>query len=75
MPVLEQGSTFNLPIVIPDLTGANAEVLKEPICRRDRWRQGYEAVLKRPVAEAGIVPAGLPRVPQRLQQDLRKPDP
>jgi acetolactate synthase-1/2/3 large subunit len=63
MPVLEQGSTFNLPNRHPlNLTGANAEVLKEADLVVTVGVRDIEAVLKRPVAEAGIVPAGLPRV-------------
>ena len=62
--VLEQGSTFNLPNRHPlNLTGANAEVLKDADLVVTVGVRDIEAVLKRPVAEAGIVPAGLPRVP------------
>jgi acetolactate synthase-1/2/3 large subunit len=64
VPVLEQGSTFNLPNRHPlNLTGANTEVLKEADLLVTVDVRDVEAVLKRPVAEPGIVPAGLPRTP------------
>ena len=62
--VLEQGSTFNLPNRHPlNLTGANTEVLKEADLVVTVDVRDVEAVLKRPVSEPGIVPAGLPRTP------------
>jgi acetolactate synthase-1/2/3 large subunit len=64
MPVIEQGATFNLPNRHAlNLTGANAEVLKEADLVVTVDIRDIEAVLKRPVAEGGIVPAGLPRTP------------
>jgi acetolactate synthase-1/2/3 large subunit len=64
MPVLEQGAAFNLPNRHAlNLTGANAEVLKEADLVVTVDVRDIEAVLKRPVAEGGIVPAGLPRTP------------
>jgi thiamine pyrophosphate-dependent acetolactate synthase large subunit-like protein len=64
IPVLEQGSAFNLPNHHPlNLTGANAEVLKDADLVVSVDVRDIEAVLKRPVAEPGIVPAGLPRTP------------
>jgi acetolactate synthase-1/2/3 large subunit len=64
MPVLEQGAAFNLPNRHPlNLTGANAEVLKEADLVVTVDVRDIEAVLKRPVSEPGIVPAGLPRTP------------
>jgi thiamine pyrophosphate-dependent acetolactate synthase large subunit-like protein len=64
VPVLEQGSTFNLPNRHPlNLTGANVEVLKEADLVVTVDVRDIEAVLKRPVSEPGIVPAGLPRTP------------
>jgi thiamine pyrophosphate-dependent acetolactate synthase large subunit-like protein len=64
LPVLEQGAAFNLPNRHPlNLTGANVEVLKEADLVVTVDVRDIEAVLKRPVAEPGIVPAGLPRAP------------
>jgi thiamine pyrophosphate-dependent acetolactate synthase large subunit-like protein len=63
IPVLEQGSAFNLPNRHPlNLTGANAEVLKEADLVLAVGVKDIEAALKRPVPEAGSVPVGLPRV-------------
>src|SRR5712692_3792120 len=74
LPVLEQGAAFNLPNRHPlNLTGANAEVLKEADLVVTVGVRDIEAVLKRPVPDAGIVPAGLPRVPSgysRLSESL-----
>src|SRR5919106_5086753 len=62
LPVLEQGAAFNLPNRHPlNLTGANVEVLKEADLVVTVDVRDIEAALKRPVAEPGIVPAGLPR--------------
>jgi acetolactate synthase I/II/III large subunit len=62
--VLEQGSAFNLANRHRlNLTGANAEVLKEADLVVTVGVKDIEAALKRPVAEAGIVPSGLPRTP------------
>jgi acetolactate synthase I/II/III large subunit len=64
IPVLEQGAAFNLPNRHPlNLTGANAEVLKEADLVVSVDVRDIEAVLKRPVSEPGIVPTGLPRTP------------
>jgi thiamine pyrophosphate-dependent acetolactate synthase large subunit-like protein len=64
LPVLEQGAAFNLPNRHPlNLTGANTEVLKEADLVVTVDVRDIEAVLKRPVAEPGLVPTGLPRVP------------
>jgi acetolactate synthase-1/2/3 large subunit len=63
-PVLEQGGAFNLPNRHPlNLTGANTEVLKDADLVVSVDVRDIEAVLKRPVSEPGIVPAGLPRTP------------
>ena len=63
-PVLEQGAAFNLPNRHPlNLTGANTEVLKDADLVVSVDVRDIEAVLKRPVSEPGIVPAGLPRTP------------
>jgi acetolactate synthase I/II/III large subunit len=62
--VLEQGAAFNLPNRHPlNLTGANTEVLKDADLVVGVDVRDIEAVLKRPVSEPGIVPAGLPRTP------------
>src|SRR5947208_16331797 len=64
MPVIAQGSAVSLPNRHPlNLTGASTEVLKEADLVVTVGVRDIESVLKRPVAEAGIVPAGLPRVP------------
>jgi acetolactate synthase I/II/III large subunit len=64
IPVLEQGAAFNLPNRHPlNLTGANTEVLKDADLVVGVDVRDIEAVLKRPVSEPGIVPAGLPRTP------------
>ncbi len=64
MAVLEQGAAFNLPNRHPlNLTGANTEVLKDADLVVSVDVRDIEAVLKRPVSEPGIVPAGLPRTP------------
>lgn len=64
IPVIEQGSAFNLANRHPlNLTGANAEVLKDADLIVAVGVKDLEAVLKRPVPEAGIVPSGLPRTP------------
>ena len=63
IPVLEHGSAFNLSNRHPlNLTGANAEVLKDADLIVTIGVKDIEAALRRPVAEAGIVPAGLSRV-------------
>jgi acetolactate synthase I/II/III large subunit len=64
LPVIEQGSAFNLSNRHPlNLTGANVEVFKDADLVVAVGVKDLEAVLTRPVSEAGIVPAGLPRVP------------
>jgi len=63
IPVLEHGSAFNLSNRNPlNLTGANAEVLKDADLIVTIGVKDIEAALRRPAAEAGIVPAGLSRV-------------
>ncbi len=63
IPVLELGSAFNLSNRHPlNLTGANVEVLRDADLVVAIGVKDLEAALKRPAAEAGIVPAGLPRV-------------
>lgn len=63
MPVLEQGSVWNLANQHPlNLTGANVEVLKDADLVLTVGVQDVEAVLKRAVPEPDIVPTGLPRV-------------
>ena len=57
IPVLEQGSAFNLANRHPlNLTGANVEVLKEADLVLAVGVKDIEAALKRPVPEAGSVP-------------------
>ncbi len=64
IPVLEQGSAFNLPNLHPlNLTGANAAVLQHTDLVITVGIRDIEAVLKRPVPEAGTVASGLPRTP------------
>ena len=64
IPVLEQGSSFNLSNLHPlNLTGANAEAFKEADLVMTVGVKDIEAALKRPVREEGIIPAGLPRAP------------
>ena len=64
IPVLEQGSAFNLSNRHPlNLSGANAEVLKDADLVMAVGVKDIEAALKRPVPEAGTVPSGLPRTP------------
>jgi acetolactate synthase-1/2/3 large subunit len=64
IPVLEQGSAFNLSNRHPlNLSGANAEVLKDADLVMAVGVKDIEAALIRPVPEAGIVPSGLPRTP------------
>ena len=63
IPVLEHGSAFNLSNRHPlNLTGASVEVLKDADLILTIGVKDLEAALKRPAQEAGIVPAGLPRV-------------
>src|SRR6266581_7308268 len=63
IPVLEQGSAFNLANRHPlNLTGANVEVLKEADLVLAIGVKDIEAALKRPVPESGSVPSGQPRV-------------
>jgi len=62
IPVLEQGAAFNLANRYPlNLTGANAEVLKEADLVIAVGVKNIEAALKRPVPEAGSAPVGPPR--------------
>jgi acetolactate synthase-1/2/3 large subunit len=64
IPVLEQGLAFNLSNRHPlNLTGAGAEVLKDADLVVAVGVRDLEAALTRPVPQAGIVPAGLPRIP------------
>src|SRR5262245_23164820 len=64
IPVIEQGSTFNLSNLHPmNVTGAAADVLKEADLVLTVGVKDIDAALTRPEPEAGIVPAGLPRVP------------
>ena len=63
IPVLEQGSAFNLSNRHPlNLTGANVEVLKETDLVLAVGVKDIEAALKRPVPEAGSVPSGQARM-------------
>jgi thiamine pyrophosphate-dependent acetolactate synthase large subunit-like protein len=63
-PVIERGSSFNLSNLHSlNVTGANAEVLKDADLIVAVGVKDIEPVLKRPVSEGGIVPAGLPRTP------------
>jgi thiamine pyrophosphate-dependent acetolactate synthase large subunit-like protein len=62
IPVLEQGAAFSLANRHPlNLTGANAEVLKDADLVLAVGVKDIEAALKRPVPEAGSAPAGPPR--------------
>src|SRR5256712_4403250 len=64
IPVIEQGSSFNLSNLHPlNVSGASAEVLKDADLVMTVGVKDIEAALTRPEPEAGIVPAGLPRVP------------
>jgi len=62
MPVIEQGSAFNLSNRHPlNLTAARDEVLKEADLLVAVGVKDLEAALKRPAPEAAGAPAGLPR--------------
>jgi thiamine pyrophosphate-dependent acetolactate synthase large subunit-like protein len=62
VPVLEQGSAFSLPNHHPlNLTGANAEVLRNADLVVTVGVKDIEVALKRAVPEAGTLPSGLPR--------------
>ncbi|MCH8264791.1 MAG: hypothetical protein IIC10_05275, partial [Proteobacteria bacterium] len=61
-PVIEVGSAFNLPNSHPmNVTGANADVLKDADLVVAVGVKDVEAVLTRAVAEQGNAQAGLPR--------------
>ena len=61
-PVLEVGTAFNLPNSHPmNVTGANADVLKDADLVVSVNVKNVEAVLTRAVAEQGISQSGLPR--------------
>src|SRR2546428_2250699 len=63
IPVIEQGSSFNLSNLHPlNVSGASVEVLTEADLVLTIGVKDIEAALTRPEPEAGIVPAGLPRV-------------
>jgi len=63
IPVLELGGAFNLSNRHPlNLSGANVEVLKDADLVVTVGVKDIEAALNRPVPEAGIIPAGTPRV-------------
>ncbi|MBI4529319.1 MAG: thiamine pyrophosphate-binding protein [Deltaproteobacteria bacterium] len=63
IPVLEQGSAFNISNHHPlNLNGANAEVLREADLVITVGVRDVEAALKRPAPETAIVPSGLPNV-------------
>ncbi len=64
LPVIEQGSSFNLSNLHPlNVSAASVEVLKEADLVLTVGVKDIDAALTRPESEAGIVPAGLPRVP------------
>ena len=64
LPVIEQGSSFNLSNRHPlNVSAASVEVLKEADLVLTVGVKDIDAALTRPEPEAGIVPAGLPRVP------------
>jgi acetolactate synthase I/II/III large subunit len=64
IPVIEQGSSFNLSNLHPlNVSGASVEVLKEADLVLTVGVKDIEAALTRPEPAAGIVPAGLPRAP------------
>lgn len=61
-PVIEIGSAFNLPNRHPlNVTGANADVLKNADLIISAGVRDLEAALTRPVSQAGAAPSGLPR--------------
>ena len=63
IPVIEQGLSFNVSNLHPlNVSGASTEVLKEADLVLTVGIKDIDAVLTRPEQEAGIVPAGLPRV-------------
>jgi acetolactate synthase-1/2/3 large subunit len=63
IPVLEKGAAFNFPNQNPlNLTGANAEVLREADLVITVGVKDIEAALKRSVPERDIVPSGLPGI-------------
>ena len=63
IPVLELGGAFNLSNRHPlNLSGANVEVLKDADLVVTVGVKDIEAALNRPVPDAGIIPAGMPRV-------------
>lgn len=63
-PVIERGSTFNLSNRHPlNVTGANAEVLKDADLVVALGVNDLEQVLRRPATAGTVVPAGLPRSP------------
>ena len=63
-PVIERGSTFNLPNRHPlNVTGANAEVLRNADLVLSVGVSDLEQVLRRPTTSGSVVPAGLPRAP------------
>lgn len=63
-PVIERGSTFNLSNRHPlNVTGANAEVLKDADLVVALGVNDLEQVLRRPATAGNVVPAGLPRSP------------
>ena len=62
IPVIEQGSAYNLPNHHPlNVTGANAEVLKDADLVVTAGVKDIEATLTRAVAAPGTAPSGLPR--------------
>lgn len=62
IPVIERGSTFNLPNRHPlNVSGASTEVLKDADLVLTVGVRDIEAALKQPAAEAGGAQAGLPR--------------
>jgi thiamine pyrophosphate-dependent acetolactate synthase large subunit-like protein len=63
-PVIERGSGFNLSNRHPlNVTGANADVLKDADLVVSLGVSDLEQVLRRPATAGNVVPAGLPRAP------------
>ncbi|MCH8350587.1 MAG: thiamine pyrophosphate-binding protein [Chloroflexi bacterium] len=62
IPVIEQGNAYNLPNHHPlNVTGANAEVLKDADLVVTAGVKDIEATLTRAVVAPGTAPSGLPR--------------
>ena len=70
-PVIERGSTFNLPNRHPlNVTGANAEVLRNADLIVSVGVSDLEQILRRPATAGTVVPAGLPRAPSGFSRSF-----